>query len=72
MNIFSKVRGSFLINKYKFWHWFFQWNQDDDSDITFSVAGVVHFTKYKEHTVIRFGRKNYERAPKYVQCKESD
>ena len=62
------MKGFYLINKYKFIHWFFQWNLDDDGDITFTVANIVHFTKYKEHTVVRFGRKNYEAAPKYVEC----
>lgn len=42
------------MNAYRFWHWLFQWRSDEDCDLTFVVAGVIGFTKYKEHTVIRW------------------
>lgn len=51
---------------YKFKHFMFKWNKDADGDIVFSVFGILHFIKYKEHTVIKFGIKNYEQAPKYI------
>lgn len=48
----------------------FNWNQDEDGDITLSVCNIVHFTKYKEMTLIRWGKKSYEQAPKRINCKE--
>lgn len=58
--------GFFLLKKYQFSHWFFKWNQDEEGDIVFSVMNIVHFIKYKEHTNVLWGRKNYSCAPKYV------
>lgn len=56
--------------KYKFKHWLFSWNQDEGGDIVFTVVKILHFIKYKEHTIIKFGKMNYQPAPKYVQCGE--
>lgn len=39
---------------YRFKHWLFRWCADEECDVTFVVAGIVGFTKYKEHTVIRW------------------
>lgn len=48
-----------MIRKYNFRHWMFQWVQDSSGDIGLKVAGVVCFLKYKEHT-IRYWRWNKE------------
>jgi len=63
---FQSPYGFFLLKKYQFSHWFFRWNQDEEGDLVFSVMNIIHFVKYKEHTIIHFGRKKYDRAPKYV------
>lgn len=52
--------------KYRFKHWLFSWNQDEEGDIVFSIAKTIHFIKYKEHTIIRFGKYDYKEAPKYL------
>lgn len=52
------------MNSYRFWHWFFQWQSDDEGDLTFVIAGVIGFTKYKEHTVFRWFPK-YKAALKW-------
>lgn len=44
----------------------FQWNQDADGDIVFSVAGVLHFIKYKSSTIVKVGKLNCKPAPKFV------
>lgn len=62
-----KLMAIFYTSKYKFKHWFFKWNVDEEKDLVFSVCNVIHFIKYKEHTVIKFGRKQYESAPKYIK-----
>jgi hypothetical protein len=56
---------SFLEMKYRLEHWFFQWRVDDEGDITFTLAGILNFIKYKEHTIIGFCRGIYYPAPKY-------
>ena len=56
---------SFLALRYRFAHWFFQWTLDHDNDVTFTVAGVLNFTKYKEHTVVRLAC-DYRPAPKWI------
>lgn len=38
---------------YRFRHSFFRWKSDADGDLTFRLAWILHFTKYKEHTVVR-------------------
>lgn len=64
--IMLKIKSAYYLNRYKFRHWFFKWNQDEEGDIVFSVAGVIHFVKYKEHTIVKFGKFGYTEAPKYV------
>lgn len=50
---------------------FFRWNLDMDGDLTFTVAGVLHFTKYKHSTIIRFGTKVVDcEAPKYLGTRD--
>lgn len=65
------LKAKLSLNIYKFKHWFFSWNVDDEGDITFSIAKVIHLTKYKEHTIIRYGKLNYQPAAKYVNARES-
>ena len=62
-----RLKAAYMLNAYKFRHWFFSWNQDEEGDIVFSVAKVIHFTKYKEHTIVKFGKMDYQAAPKYVR-----
>jgi hypothetical protein len=42
---------------YRLRHWLFQWNYcEQDGSIVFTVAGALHFLKYKEHTIVYFGQ----------------
>ena len=65
-----KLQAFYLTKAYAFRHWLFAWNVDTEGDIIFSVAGMLHFTKYKEHTIVKFGRGNFVRAAKYVRAVE--
>ena len=62
--------------KYKFRHWAFQWNceaAEDGSSIVFTLFNCVHFLKYKEHTLIKFGHPSkfkFEEAAKYVNARK--
>ena len=51
---------------YRFKHWAFKWNQDNEGDIVFRLVGVFHFVKFKEHTVFKFGLHQMESFRKYV------
>ncbi len=62
-----KIKAAWMMNCYKFRHVVFSWNQDEEGDIVFSVAKVIHFIKYKEHTIVKFGKQGYEQAAKYVR-----
>lgn len=62
-----KLQAFYLHKSYLFRHWLFQWKQDEDGDIVFSIANRLHFIKYKEHTVVKFGKFDYQNAPKYVR-----
>lgn len=53
---------------YKFRTWIFRWNVDEGGDLTLSIARYIHLTKYKENTIIRFGRKDYKPARKHVNA----
>lgn len=61
-----KLKASYMLNVYKFKHWMFSWHVDAENDIVFSVAKRIHFVKYKEHTIVQFGKREYAVAPKYV------
>lgn len=61
------LQAFYLHKAYMFRHWLFQWKQDEEGDIVFSVANRLHFLKYKEHTIIMFGKKEFQIAPKYVR-----
>ncbi len=61
------LKSRYIILKYRFIHWLFQWNQDEEGALVFTIAGILHFLKYKEHTIIRLGGSNvYRPAPKYL------
>lgn len=62
-----KLQAFYMHKSYLFRHWLFSWKQDEEGDIVFSVANSVHFIKYKEHTIVKFGKMNYAKAPKYVR-----
>lgn len=51
---------------YKLRNFLFAWNLDEERDLTFSVCKVIHFIKYKEGTIVKFGKKEYLPAPKYL------
>lgn len=51
---------------YRFTGWLYRWTLDEDNAITFTVAGCLNFTKYKESTIVKFGR-NWKSAPKHVE-----
>ena len=51
---------------YRLQHFMFSWVQDNEGDIGLQFFRLITFIKYKEHTIIHFGKK-YERAPKYVR-----
>lgn len=52
---------------YRFRHWLFAWKIDDEGDLVFSVGKVLHFIKYKEHTIVKFGKQSYVDAPKHIK-----
>lgn len=62
-----KLQSSYMLKMYKLRHFLFSWKQDEEGDIVFSVASILHFIKYKEHTIVKFGKMGYEAAPKYVR-----
>lgn len=46
----------------------FKWNFDPECDLVFSVCGILHFVKYKEHTLIKWGKQSdHCPAPKYLR-----
>jgi len=61
-----KVQMACSTKTYKFRHWLFSWKDDGDRGLVFSIAQVIHFVKYKEHTIVELGKKDYDAAPKYV------
>ena len=65
-SLFHKLNWGLKLFLYLFKHWFFKWNVDEDGDIVFSIANILHFLKYKEHTLVYFGKKKLTEAPKYL------
>lgn len=62
------MRKHFSYYAYKFKHWFFKWDLDDEKDLTLTVAGFIHLIKYKEHTVIHFGDNHlFSPAPENIE-----
>lgn len=52
----------------KFWNRVFKWNLDVDGDITLSVCNVLHITKYKEGSVVCWGRlPGQQPAPRWMK-----
>lgn len=48
--------------------WMFQWKLDDEGDLAIIVFRCIALVKYKEHTVVRFGRfSDWRSAPKYLK-----
>ena len=55
----STMSYSRRILHYKFMHWLFQWNaepEEQGGSIVFTIAGILHFVKYKEHTIVYWGQ----------------
>lgn len=49
----------------------FKWVQDEDGDVGLQVCGLVTFIKYKDMTVILWGRKKQRElvsAPRWVRA----
>lgn len=66
MNIKAEIIAKYDTMAYNIKRHIFSWNIDSDNDITLSVLGLVHFVKYKEQTIIYFGKKeDLLPAPKY-------
>jgi hypothetical protein len=65
-----RMQAAYYIPKalYHLKHDAFKWNQDSEGDITFRLFWVFHFTKYKEHTIIKVGRIHMEPAHKYYKA----
>jgi hypothetical protein len=61
-----EIPHMFRFLSYKLRHWLFRWTVDGENAITLTVLNRLNFTKYKEHTIVRWGR-NWKRAPKYVK-----
>lgn len=56
---------------YAFIHWVFRWNAETEQEggsIVFTLFNFIHFLKYKEHTIIKFGKDRYKPARKYVDA----
>lgn len=75
-NWITRLRAQAFLKSYKFRHWAFRWNceaQEDGASIVFSVFNCIHFLKYKEHTLIKYGHPskfNYTEAAKYVNARK--
>lgn len=52
---------------YKFRHWAFTWGLDSEGDLVLTVFKVLHLTKYKEHTIVNWGKKEIFPAPKWIK-----
>ena len=47
----------------------FKWYIDEDNDIVLSIGNIIHITKYKDSTIISFGkRSDLKPAPTYIKC----
>jgi len=66
MNYLYKLNAAITIAQYRFKHWIFQWKQDDENDIAFVIANIITFVKYKEHTIVKFGKNTMRIADKYL------
>lgn len=72
----NRLRAYAFLKSYKFKHWAFRWNceaEQDGSSIVFTLFNRIHFLKYKEHTLIKFGHPskfNYTEAIKYVNARK--
>lgn len=66
MNIKAKIIAKYDVLSYRIKNHIFSWNVDSDNDIALSIFRVVHFVKYKEQTIVYFGKKkDLLPAPKY-------
>lgn len=60
-----RLHAKFLYLRYRYWHWLFQWKQDDEGDIAFVICNCLSFVKYKEHTIINLKGASYNPAGKW-------
>ena len=72
----NRLRAYVFLKSYKFKHWAFRWNceaEQDGSSIVFTLFNHIHFLKYKEHTLVKFGHPSkfkFEEAAKYVNARK--
>lgn len=60
-----------MIIMYRLKNFIFQWNAEEEKDggsIVFTLFNRVHFLKYKESTIIYYGKGKYSQARKYVKA----
>ena len=61
------------MNTYKMKQFLFQWNaetEEDGGSVVFTFCKVLHFLKYKDSTLIYFGKDRFQRARKHVAAFE--
>ncbi len=51
--------------RFRLSHWILRWTVDSEGGITLTLCGCLNFTKYKESTIIKWGR-GYTQAPKHI------
>lgn len=59
------------MNTYKLKNFFFSWNaekEEDGGSVVFTVLNMVHFVKYKESTLVYFGKGKFNKARKYIKA----
>jgi hypothetical protein len=60
-----KVMAWYRMTILHFWYWVFKWQLDADNDLVFSICNLIHFIKYKQSTLVKFGRRpEFKEAPK--------
>lgn len=69
-----KVR-SWYYTSYHFKHWLFRWDAEADhpyeGSICFTVCNILHFVKYKEHTLIIWGNnRRFVPARTYINARK--
>lgn len=61
------------MNTYKLKQFFFNWNSETEEQggsVVFTFCKVIHFVKYKDSTLISFGKGRFQKAIKYVKAYE--
>lgn len=48
------IRNKLSVLSYRFRHWLFSWQLDNDGDMGLLVAKALFLVKYKEHTIVKW------------------